>query len=291
MKVAAIVGVKNEVALIGHCLDHLYAIGVDRVVVEDCGSRDGTLDIVRNYPADRLSLSRFDESLDLDQEAWGRHEAVLARSTGADWVLFLDADEFWLPITGSVRHCLSAVTVDVLTVDRFNVVLAAEGPVLPLPYTPATYPQILLYVRPRAEFEARDDPRSSPPWISGVPMPKMAVRPQSISRVDAGHHAAIGLDGRPASEAKATDLVIAHLPFTTRQRFLAKVEGIRETNILQSAYTIGDTAWHWRRWVDLEEAGEIDSEFDRQIATPAELDRLREARTIASAAELLRYEL
>ena len=42
MSIAAHVGVKDEIELLPHCLTHLLAIGVDRLLVTDMGSTDGS---------------------------------------------------------------------------------------------------------------------------------------------------------------------------------------------------------------------------------------------------------
>ena len=51
MKVAAIVGVKNEVGLKDGCIDHLHAIRVQHIVVKDWGSTDGTRELLARIRA------------------------------------------------------------------------------------------------------------------------------------------------------------------------------------------------------------------------------------------------
>ena len=286
MKVAAIVSVKNEVELIARCVDHLFSIGVDEVLVEDYGSDDGTLELLGRYAADRLRIVPFDEAQDLDGTAWGKHAAGLAQATGADWVLFLDADEFWLPVSGRIKDALAQERHDVLSVDRFNVPLGPDGPYLPSALVPAGYAQALLYTQRTPNFRSVVSSDPTRPWSSGVPAPKVAVRPQSIVALRGGHHKAIAPDGSVFPATRPGGLLIAHLPFTTRTRFSRKVSSIRQTFALQPAYHAGErVAWHWKRWLQLEEEGQLEQEFERQIVPQETIDALRAAGSVASAAD------
>jgi glycosyltransferase involved in cell wall biosynthesis len=286
VRVAAIVSVKNEAELIERCIGHLHAIGVDEVLVEDYGSDDGTLERVRALPPGRARLVAFDESNDLDGGAWGSHAAELARSTGADWVAFLDADEFWLPQTGSIKDALASARDDVLTVARFNVPLGPDGPLLPDVVAPQAYGETLLYMQRAGRLRQALDADPLRPWSSGVPAPKVIVRPAAVRALRGGHHKAIAMDGSVFAQVRPGNLLIAHLPFTTRQRFYRKVASIRQTLALQPSYHSGDNvAWHWKRWVQLDDQGLLGQEFDRQVVAPATLDALRAAGTVRSAAE------
>jgi hypothetical protein len=291
MKVVAIVSVKNEVELIARCIEHLSKIGVDRVIVEDYGSDDGTVEVVRGYEEKKVILLPFDESANLDGPSWGLHSGELARKTGADWVLFLDADEFWLPSTGSIKEALARQQAPVLTVSRFNVPLGANGPCAPEDMSPVAYGQTLLFVQPVRDFRDAVNASSPLPWSSGVPVPKIAVRPEFIQTVQGGHHAATGLDGLRCAQVTPGEIVIAHIPFSTRERFQRKVGGIRQTLKLQPNYHAGEnTAWHWKRWVRLDDAGLLDEEFERQIVTGAELLTLRREKAVMSVSEYLSRE-
>src|SRR5688572_15242144 len=102
MRFAALLGVKDEVELIRPCVAHLRHIGVDQIIVSDYGSTDGTLEILADEQrAGDLVLESVDVLTVADYEQWSVRERALAESTGADWVLFLDADEFWIPASGS----------------------------------------------------------------------------------------------------------------------------------------------------------------------------------------------
>jgi tetratricopeptide (TPR) repeat protein len=84
MKLSLAMIVKNEAALIGHCLASVREL-VDEIILVDTGSEDETVEIARQFGA-KISLFPW-----VDDFAAARN-ASLAPCRG-DWVLILDADE------------------------------------------------------------------------------------------------------------------------------------------------------------------------------------------------------
>jgi hypothetical protein len=80
--VAMTMVVRDEEDILATNLDYHLAQGVDLVLVTDFGSTDRTSAILADF-------------------ARGEH--------GADWVLHGDADEFWVPLAGSLRDVCAAV--------------------------------------------------------------------------------------------------------------------------------------------------------------------------------------
>ena len=82
MKFAALLGVKDEVELIGACVAQLRNIGVDQIIVSDYGSTDGTLDILADESrCGDLVLESVDVSTIADFDSWSIRETALAEST------------------------------------------------------------------------------------------------------------------------------------------------------------------------------------------------------------------
>jgi glycosyltransferase involved in cell wall biosynthesis len=88
--VSVIVLTRDEERCVRRCLDSVVSRGFDRVLVVDTGSRDGTLDIVRQYGAQGVSLC---ETAWSGSFAAARNRALELVPNG--WVVFVDADE-WL---------------------------------------------------------------------------------------------------------------------------------------------------------------------------------------------------
>ena len=63
-------------------------------------------------------------------------------------MLFVDADEFWLPASGSLHDLRDLADADVLTVRRYNVALGPDGPLIPPELPTSAYEDALLWARP-----------------------------------------------------------------------------------------------------------------------------------------------
>ena len=289
MRIAALLGLKDEAELLPHVIDHLYGIGIDLIVARDCGSTDGSAEILRQRQSGRLRLEPLTEEENGDDQLWARRESEVARSTDADWVIFLDADEFWLPATGSLKSCpqLHDPSIDVLRVRRFNVLLGEHGPCMPPRLTPAHYSELQMFVKSYSDLRTQLEQYPDTLWSSGIPMPKMIARPSRIGPVNPGHHGAEGADGGVLSMAPAVDVVIAHLPFSTPERFRRKVENIRELLGRYPGMFPGQGGWHWKRWIKIAEQGALEAEFDRQRVSYVTLERLKATGDVQSAAAVL----
>ncbi|QNE35091.1 glycosyltransferase family 2 protein [Leifsonia shinshuensis] len=92
--------VRDEADIIGPMIEHHLAQGIDRIIVTDNGSKDGTTEI----------LESFGSAIDLRHDPVHRKQQFsvvtgMARDAytryGADWVVNADADEFWFPRAGA----------------------------------------------------------------------------------------------------------------------------------------------------------------------------------------------
>lgn len=287
MIVAANIGVVDEVELIDRHLRHLQTIGVDRIVVTDTGSTDGTQDILKDY-ADRgdIVLLRAGSS---DDEAFTFANRMLQYTLEAlrpDWVLFGDADEFHIPRTGRIHDVLAAATTELLQVERYNVPVSTTGPLWPADLGPSGHRDLELIVRQVPQFHEHLPANPQTPWILGRIVPKVVARATALGTgISTGAHAAQSLHGQPPTSATPTDLLIAHLPITSRARFMRKLDNIRSL-----AARLGDrygpgTAWHWRRWLKLADEGRADEEYERLVFDSARLAALRASGTVMSAAD------
>ncbi|WP_372886500.1 glycosyltransferase family 2 protein [Shimia sp.] len=294
MKIAALIGMKDEIELVRDAIDHLRRIGVDHIIASDGGSRDGTAEVLEALVAEAggegIELMPYDDRDPETDRRIGEEALARARAAGADWLLFCDADEFWLPATGRLRDCLALAEADVLNVARYNVPLLEDGPALPLPVSPAAYHQVLLYAPDedvRARYmRLREDSEAA--WIASVPIGKIMVRPQRVAGAGDGGHRAVAAAGVTLRETRPADLVIAHVPFSTAARFARKVANIAAVVAASGDSWDEGSAWHWRRWLDsVSGPGGIAAEMARNRIDRAELDRLRAGGVVRSAADLL----
>lgn len=289
MKIVVSLGVKDEADLIVRTLEHLFAIGVDFVVVCDIESSDGTTEVLERYRS--LGKVRyFQLGQHASQEEWEQANLDVLAQTDADWVLFLDADEFPLPATGKLRDSAAFAHADVVTLDRYNVPLCSALPALPPRLTPEHYDELMLVVDPLSDYWQRIEAAPNLPWLLSPIAPRVAARRDCIAGIALGAHDVVPPAGRPVRRGRARDLVVAHAAFTTRQRFARKVANIRTTLGLHPTVFPKGSALHWKRWATLSDAESVREEFERMIFDPQTLAELRKRGMIRSASEHLALE-
>jgi len=295
LRIAAYLGVKDEVELIERSIDHLRAIGVDYIMACDMSSTDGTAELLEKYCAPDFSIltltnKALGKRADKD-DTWFSHSERRYKNAPADWVIFLDADEFWLPASGNLKDCEALYSADVLSVERFNVVLGPDGPLIPMDLAPNNYDRALLFAEAIPDFRLEKQKNEDLPWIMGAVGPKIAARPSKIDGTITGQHDAIA-NSEVLLRTIPNDLVIAHVALSTRKRFERKVSNIRaicddegiDLSLPEEGWRNHPLAWHWRRWATL---AEPDVEFAHNITSSDCIARLRSEGVIRSAQEML----
>ena len=163
--------------------------------------------------------------------------------------------------------------------------LGPAGPLCPPDPGPGHYDEVLVYVDAAPDWRAHLEANPTTPWSSGVPMPKVIARRDVIEGFVDGMHDVLG---RPdLRRTRARDTLIAHLPFTTFERFARKVANIREVHLHHDEYATGRAGWHWLQWVRAADEGRLEEEFERQRVDDDAVLALRSAGRITSAAARL----
>lgn len=291
LRIAAILTVKDEVELIERTIAHLRAIGVDLIVACDVSSTDGTQDILERYRSEDFWIVRLSDTA---ENLVAPIMEVIRRveQAGIDWMIGLDADEYWLPVSGCLKDCAALANSDVLSVDRFNVPLVAHsGLAMPDRLDPAGYEQLLMIVEPISDFRnhLRDNPET--PWSRGVPARKVMARPAWIKEINEAMHKILAIDETTVRRSRARDIIIAHVPFSSRDRFRRKIANIRKSFGIYGTQIPDGVAWHWRRWIEVTDQDGVDREFDRNTFDPAMVTELRAQGVVRSAAEVIRQRI
>jgi len=287
MRIAANLNVLDEIEFIEPCLQHLRKIGVDVIVVTDIGSTDGTLEHLESLSHDpNICLIRIGRNRD----PWGfparMYEKTIAEFE-VDRVLFLDADEFWLPRSGNLKTTPSLARNDALSVRRLNVPPVENRLLLPKDLAPENYGEIYLIAKPLDDAERRFRSEPDLAWILTRIGPKTVVNPRTVEGVGMGTHQVLDAGQASAKVVWADDVIIAHLPFSNPSRFARKLENIeRSINVFGHRLT-GSQAWHWRRWLHLAQIGRVEEEFARQIMSEATFQAALTEGTVQSAQTIL----
>jgi len=119
--------VRDEVDIVAAMVEHHLAQGLDRLIVTDNASVDGTREVLESYAETGLVELHHDAEHRKQQRDVVTRMARRARTQfRADWVLNLDADEFLVPLdrTLSVRDALerTPLRLNAFTVPVVNLI-------------------------------------------------------------------------------------------------------------------------------------------------------------------------
>jgi hypothetical protein len=267
MRWAIITGVYNAADLVPEFCEYHLGLGVDKIYAADYGSDDGTLEQLRPF----IEAGRV-ERVPIPTHHFASYNpsnAILTtiRNEGAaDWVSFLDPDEF---LTGpeDLKEKLSQEAeqgVEAIAVRRAN--LTGVGPV------PANEHYLTHLTLKVVKTDTRvSDPSAtlSSPWIFSRLPPKVMVRVQAHLTITDGDHDVAGA----VKAVPRPWLELLHLPMRGYQAFEKKIE--LGTEYLRTNPELGPgTAWHWRRWIELFQSGALRDEYEKQFLDEATAQRL-----------------
>src|SRR5437763_2052549 len=143
VKVVGLYVVRNEEDLLEVNLRHHFSTAIDAAIAIDNGSSDRTLEVLLRLSEEFPILVASEPGPYRQSEKMTRM-ARLAAHQGADWVLPIDADEFWTGVESPLREVLAqtpssvaAVKVDVINfVQRRDVLVPDAASLLTMTMTP-----------------------------------------------------------------------------------------------------------------------------------------------------------
>jgi hypothetical protein len=244
--------VRDEQDIVRENLDFHLAQGVERVIVTDNGSEDGTLEILRGYEARGLVRLLLEPTDDYSQGRWVTRMARMAAEDGADWVINSDADEFWWPRTGTLGSTFEALgpEVGIVVAHRTNFVPSAEDG--------------------RAFWErmTHRERRSLNPLGKPLP-PKVAHRAHPEITVVQGNHRVEGVElGERVDDGSVE---ILHFPMRTYAQFENKI--VKGGRAYARNRELPDrTGRTWRRLYELWERGGLPDHYRDQVVAQRDDD-------------------
>jgi hypothetical protein len=214
-RVYAVTMVRDEADIVAATVGHMAA-QVDRVIVADNGSADGTRDILAGL-----------DCVVIDDPERGYYQsrkmsalAEDAREMGAEWVVPFDADEVWTSPFGTVGDALRAIGDDYLAA-------AAE-----------LHDHVPTGIDPDLT-----DPIARIRWRRQKPLglPKVAARARPGLVIEQGNHG-VNYGFRPAY--LPGQLTVCHFPYRSAEQFVRKArngaEAYKATDLPEEAGA------HWR---------------------------------------------
>lgn len=235
-RVFGLLVVRDGADLIRANVLHHLGLGLERLLVLDNGSGDGTQDHLRRL-ARTLPIELEIDGGPFEHAEFINRLADRARTAGADWLLPIDADEFFVPaepLPGLLgRSDAGALRIEVVNfVQRHRRRTPSARTLLTMDHRPAhTIPQ------PEARYHVAAGEWS---MVEVAWQPKVVVRAAGRAWIQIGSH---GVDD-PPGPVEATDRIVClHAPLRDRSRIEARVEHGRRH---AAAGAPGDIGWQSR---------------------------------------------
>lgn len=255
MKLIMTLLVRDEQDIIRENIEFHLAQGVDFFIATDNRSVDDTASILKEYEAKGLLHYIYESSDDYNQHAWVTRMARMASTRfGADWVINNDADEFWWPLTGSLKETFEGLCprVNLQKAERYNFVVVEDSG--------EPFWSRMVY-REKISLNPLGNP---------LP-PKVAHRGKENIKVRQGNHSVEGFENPEIMD----DLIeILHFPIRSNQQIVNKIlkGGAAYERNQELPETTGIT---WRKlYAELEHDSNLERYFQQHFYDP---QRLRSA--------------
>lgn len=291
MRIVGFIAVKDDVEVIGPCVENLVRLGFDDVGVvaisPSAEMRDAFEAAVSPYPnAHAMVFDELDPQGDFLSLSSKTAVEILTRFR-PDWVFACDADEFLVISRDDIHDVADFAAGHSISVDRYNYARRRGENVTTAIVQSETIADAPL-VYEREYLERGGELMEGRRWSQHKIWPKLFIRPHEVARAGPGTHTAIGHDGQTLELETAREMVIVHLPFTTYQRFEAKVTNARNhLNSLSELHRGRALSWHWKGWVRALEEDALRETYIREAFAQDEFAALRESGAIRTARELL----
>ena len=256
MRVAALMVVRDEADIVALNVRFHRGVGITDFFIVDNGSRDSTAQVLSELAEELPGLRWTRDEGPFQQGVITTGLAREAHAAGVDWVLPIDADEFWYPRGGSFPAVLSACDHAALQVDLVNFV--QDRRVL------AVHEDNLLTMTRRAAKPkvSATDARTAvetgqAAFVEISYPPKWVARAAADLSINFGNHGVEGIDG---TRATTVSISCFHAPLRAREVLHAKAEQGRR---LRDLGVGPDTGWQGQRWADMDAD---DSLYDDWVA-------------------------
>ena len=269
MKLVAPLLVRDEVDVVAATVEHHLAQGVDLVIATDNGSVDGTREVLDAYASAGVVEVIDEPEHTYRQAEWVTRMARRAAEVGADWVINLDADEFWVP--ADRRRTLREVLAEVPP--AYSTVLARRTDLVGVRGTWGPWPRRLRW-RNLATLSERGTPLA----------PKVCHRAAPDVGVAQGNHAVTGLVGERLPDEP---IDVLHVPLRSWPQFERKIAN-GGSSYAANTELAPEIGWHWRADYERLLAGELERVFHAREPSPADLVTAVRTGTLVRDSWLLR---
>ena len=266
MKIFGVSMVRNEADIVDLNIRYHLSLGIDRVLVLDNGSTDGTDEVLRSlvHRDERVSWIRDDSPF--DQATITTELAREAFRLGADWIVPFDADEFWWAERNKFREILARSQAGVLRTRLVNFVQSRNVRDLKRKSLLA-----MIYRLEEKNLGWGPDTRKQMDegnlaYIEVAYPPKCISRPTEEIEIKRGNHNVSGVRG---PRVESDQIFCLHAPLRSRMILENKAEQGRR---LDEAGVPPQEGWHLRRWATLEKQDRLETEWAANSYLAGRLD-------------------
>lgn len=227
MKIVATLLVRDEEETLKEHLDFHLANGISCYLVTDNKSSDRTRSIISDYFHNGVTWFAYSAADDYPQSELVSRMARKALNYEPDWIVHMDADEFWHGLNTLEHVDPSWRSVRCPIYDHLPSRDCKSGPI----------------------------DRSIMPLRVGPRQYKVAHRPLGDPRIQMGNH---DLEG--AASPFWYDVHIEHYPIRSYEQFERKV--LNAERVLANGNHAPTICTHWKRWIDLYHRGMLRLEYE-----------------------------
>ncbi len=259
----------DQVDIVEDFLDWHLDLGIDLILALDGGSTDGTRDVLERYARTKRVVWFALPERDMTKYSIADQLAAMARDRyEADWIIYCDVDEFVCTRGKGLRTVLAESDregITLLNLPRRTM----TGPLIP-PHRRAT--EVLTL---RIDRTVVPTPEQQISWDLPVPFAflevggHIALRSAAIGSFAGGMHSATVTWGTSAT----SDLYILHYAIRGYEELRQKVRNTEKWLEDNPHLSLG-WGWHWRRWIQLEKAGRLREDYERQFVSAARATEL-----------------
>lgn len=235
-KLIGLILARNEEDIIGECISHHIQQGISQFIVTDNASTDKTREIAASF---KEVVKIIDEpSLTYNQDQWATRMARMAYEYNPDWLVVIDADEFWFDL-----EKLDDVPQDVGVLCVENFYLHPPTNIIKEPFHTSQMP---LFAREYRDFGDN---------LTG----RLLFRPAPNIHLEFGQHYVHHVAG----SKQPTDIYIHHYPNRSYERFKNKI--IAGTQAIMAGGHSSGYAYHWRKLYQAWQKGELEQHYNDML--------------------------
>lgn len=278
MRLAMSLLVRDEADIIAANIRFHANLGVQLFIVTDNASVDGTRELLDELRKEVEIIIIDEPAHTIDQDLWVTRMAHHVQQSGsADWIINNDADEFWLPSSGSLPDAIERqLLTGELPADKVGLLYCQRSNLIPTReavgsagyrFSDNVY-RVQRTLTHELEPAAAWHENGSDILIRTLPG-KVITRMRGLVSVDMGNHGA----NHELARVDTGQIQILHYPVRRFEQFERKVINYGQSleNNTRFAQNISR---HLRYWYEQHLSGKLQEEYDRFVLPQARVQEL-----------------